>query len=158
MCLTLPMLVIMLNKPMKKITALLLGLLTAGIASAQKGKSEWVYRGNDGKLVYKTTPAGDRIMDFSHAGYMGGGVALPVVPVKRLVKPSGTNDDTQLIQNAIDEVATMPLKNGFRGTVELAPGTFACSGSIILSVSGVVLRGSGSGEGGTAIKGGVRKN
>jgi hypothetical protein len=137
---------------MKKIIALLLGLLTAGIASAQKGRSEWVYRGNNGKLVYKTTPAGDRIMDFSHAGYMGGGVALPVVPVKRLVKPSGTNDDTQLIQNAIDEVVAMPLKDGFRGTVELAPGTFVCSGSIILSVSGVVLRGSGSGEGGTTIK------
>lgn len=137
---------------MKKITALLLSLLTVGIASAQKGQSEWVYRGNNGKLVYKTTPAGDRIMDFSHAGYMGGGVALPVVPVKRLVKPSGTNDDTQLIQNAIDEVAAMPLKGGFRGAVELAPGAFTCSGSIILSVSGVVLRGSGSGEGGTTIK------
>jgi hypothetical protein len=142
----------MLNRPMKKITALLLSLLTVGIASAQKGQSEWVYRGNNGKLVYKTTPAGDRIMDFSHAGYMGGGVALPVVPVKRLVKPSGTNDDTQLIQNAIDEVAAMPLKGGFRGAVELAPGAFTCSGSIILSVSGVVLRGSGSGEGGTTIK------
>jgi hypothetical protein len=137
---------------MKKITALLLSLLTVGIASAQKGQSEWVYRGNNGKLVYKTTPAGDRIMDFSHAGYMGGGVALPVVPVKRLVKPSGTGDDTQLIQNAIDEVAAMPLKDGFRGAVELAPGAFTCSGSIILSVSGVVLRGSGSGEGGTTIK------
>lgn len=137
---------------MKKITALLLSLLTVGIASAQKGQSEWVYRGNNGKLVYKTTPAGDRIMDFSHAGYMGGGVALPVVPVKRLVKPSGTGDDTQLIQNAIDEVAAMPLKDGFRGVVELAPGAFTCSGSIILSVSGVVLRGSGSGEGGTTIK------
>jgi hypothetical protein len=34
--------------------------------------SEWVYAGPSGKLVYKTTPAGDRIMDFSHAGYMGG--------------------------------------------------------------------------------------
>ena len=137
---------------MKKITTLFLSLLVAGIASAQKGKSEWVYRGNDGKLVYKTTPAGDKIMDFSHAGYMGGGVALPVVPVKRLVKPSGTSDDTQLIQNAVDEVVAMPLKNGFRGAVELAPGTFTCSGPIILSVSGIVLRGSGSGVGGTTIK------
>lgn len=137
---------------MKKITALLLSLLVTGIASAQKGKSEWVYRGNDGKLVYKTTPTGDRIMDFSHAGYMGGGIALPVVPVKRTVKPSGTGDDTRLIQNAIDEVAAMPIKNGFRGAVELASGTFICSGSIILSESGVVLRGNGSGEGGTTIK------
>jgi len=137
---------------MKKITALLLSLLAAGIASAQKGKSEWVYRGSDGKLVYKTTPAGDKIMDFSYAGYMGGGVALPVVPVKRLVKPSGTNDDTKIIQNAIDEVAAMPMKNGFRGAVELASGTFTCAGPLILSESGVVLRGNGSGAGGTTIK------
>lgn len=137
---------------MKKITALLLCLLLTGIASAQKAKSEWVYQGDDGKLVYKTTPAGDRIMDFSHAGYMGGGVALPVVPVKRVVKPSGTNDDTQFIQNAIDEVAAMPLKDGFRGTVELAPGTFTCAGPIILSESGIVLLGSGSGAGGTTVK------
>jgi hypothetical protein len=137
---------------MKKITTLLLSLLATVIASAQNGKSEWVYRGNDGKLVYKTTPTGDRIMDFSHAGYMGGGVALPVVPGKRVVKPSGAGDDTQLIQNAIDEVAAMPLKNGFRGAVELAPGTFNCSGSIILSASGIILRGSGSGAGGTTIK------
>ncbi|WPV01110.1 discoidin domain-containing protein [Mucilaginibacter sp. cycad4] len=137
---------------MKKITALLLSFLATGIASVQKGKSEWVYRGNDGKLVYKTTPTGDRIMDFSHAGYMGGGAALPVVPVKRLVKPSDTGDDTRLIQNVIDEVAVMPLKNGFRGTVELAPGTFTCSGPLILSVSGIVLRGNGSGVGGTTIK------
>ena len=36
-------------------------------------QSEWVYKGTDGKLKYKTTPAGDRIMDFSHAGHMGGG-------------------------------------------------------------------------------------
>ncbi|XHR96631.1 hypothetical protein ACFJIV_08225 [Mucilaginibacter sp. UC70_90] len=137
---------------MKKITTLLLSLLVTGIVSAQKGKSEWVYRDNDGKLVYKTTPTGDRIMDFSHAGYMGGGVALPVVPVKRVVKPSGTSDDTRLIQNAIDEVAAMPLKSGFRGTVELAPGTFTCAGPVILSESGIVLRGSGSGAGGTTIK------
>jgi hypothetical protein len=44
--------------------------------------SQWVFRGADGKLAYKTTPAGDRILDFSHAGYMGGGVALPDVTVK----------------------------------------------------------------------------
>jgi hypothetical protein len=49
-------------------------------SAAEGPKSEWVYPGPDGKLVYKMTPAGDRIMNFSHAGYMGGGVALPVVP------------------------------------------------------------------------------
>ncbi len=42
--------------------------------AAERATSEWVYPGPDRKLVYKTTPTGDRIMDFSHAGYMGGGV------------------------------------------------------------------------------------
>ena len=52
-------------------------------ASAEGAEtSRRVYPGPDGKLVYKTTPAGDRIMDFSNAGYMGGGVALPALPVR----------------------------------------------------------------------------
>src|SRR5262245_1884823 len=96
-------------------------------APAQSPVSEWIYPGPDGKLVYKTTPRGDRIMDFSQAGYMGGGVALPNVPTKKIIKPSGGEDDTALIQSAIDEVAAMPLEGKFRGAVLLAPGTFACS-------------------------------
>jgi hypothetical protein len=39
--------------------------------------SQWVHFGPDRKLVYATTPKGDRIPDFSSAGYRGGGVALP---------------------------------------------------------------------------------
>jgi hypothetical protein len=40
--------------------------------------SEWVYYDAKGKLAYKPLNAqGDRIMDFSHAGYKGGGVAIP---------------------------------------------------------------------------------
>ena len=78
-------------------------------------KSAWVYPGKDGKLIYKTTPAGDKIMDFSHAGYMGGGVALPVVPVKKTVKPTGAADATETIQSAISEVASLPMVAGFRG-------------------------------------------
>jgi len=137
---------------MKKHIVLILCLLTANVVWAQNGKSQWVYIGKDGKLAYKTTALGDRIMDFSHAGYMGGGVSLPVVPAKRVVQATGDNDDTKLIQNAIDEVAAMPLINGFRGAVQLSPGTFTCSGSLKISASGVVLRGSGSANGGTVIK------
>src|SRR5258707_509538 len=79
--------------------ALLVALGT--IASSRAAASEWVHPGPDGKLVYKTTPAGDRIMDFSFAGYMGGGVALPDVPVVKTVKPTGGEDDTETIQKAI---------------------------------------------------------
>jgi hypothetical protein len=105
--------------------------------------SQWVHPGPDGRLIYKTTPSGDRIMDFSHAGYMGGGVALPNVPVKQTLKPSGDGDDTAAIQSAINAVAALRPENGFRGAVLLAPGTFSCSNTITISASGVVLRGSG---------------
>lgn len=107
-------------------------------------KSDWVYAGPDGKLIYQTTPAGDRIMDFSHAGYMGGGVALPQVPVQRTVKPSSGGDDSAAIQTAVNAVSAMPLTSGFRGAVLLAPGTFTCSNTITIGADGVVLRGSGA--------------
>ena len=76
----------------------------------QHPTTQWAYPGPDGKLPHKTTPAGDRIMDFSHAGYMGGGVALPNVPPKRTVRRSGVGDDTAGIQAAINEVAALPLE------------------------------------------------
>lgn len=117
-------------------------LVPAGHAEPRP-HSAWVYPGPDGKLVYKTTPTGDRIMDFSHAGYMGGGVALPTVPVKRTVKPTG-GDDAAAIQAALDAVSALPLKRGFRGAVLLAPGEYNCERPINISASGVVLRGSGS--------------
>ncbi len=37
-------------------------LMMALACAAEGANSEWVYPGPDGKLVYKTTPAGDRIM------------------------------------------------------------------------------------------------
>ncbi|MNK20200.1 hypothetical protein D3C87_384360 [compost metagenome] len=120
----------------------------------EPGKSEWVYLGTDGKLVYKKSAKGDRIMDFSYAGYMGGGVALPNVAVKMTVKPlSDANADcTALIQAAIDKVAAMPLnKEGFRGAVLLAPGTYPCSKTIKIMADGVVLRGSGKSATGSII-------
>jgi hypothetical protein len=113
-------------------------------APAEPAKSQWVYRGPDGKLVYKMTPAGDRIMDFSYAGYRGGGVKLPDVAMQRTVEPSG-EDDTARIQAALDDVSALPLKDGFRGAVCLAPGTFLCAGTLRIAASGVVLRGCGSG-------------
>src|SRR4051794_36826692 len=67
-------------------------------AAAETGVTEWVAPAADGKLAYKTTESGDRIMDFSAAGYMGGGVALPQVPVKQTVSPSVEQDDTARIQ------------------------------------------------------------
>ncbi|MDH4238278.1 MAG: hypothetical protein OEW48_01820 [Phycisphaerae bacterium] len=113
-------------------------------ACSEAAQIEWIHTGPDGKLVYKTTPAGDKIMDFSSAGYMGGGVALPEVPVMRTVEPSGGPDDTAAIQAAIDAVSAMNPQKRFRGAVLLASGTYTCSGTITIGADGVVLRGSGS--------------
>jgi hypothetical protein len=113
--------------------------------------SKWVYADASGHIAYKPIDSrGDQIIDFSYAGYMGGGVAFPSVPATKTVKPSG-GDDTAAIQGAIDAVSQLPVHNGSRGAVVLAPGTFTMNGSIHIRASGVVLRGSGSGAGGTEI-------
>src|SRR6185295_6628452 len=78
----------------------------AAVAVGQSAASKWVYLGADQKLHYQTTPRGDRIMDFSHAGYKGGGVTPPVVRTMRTVQPS-RGDNTAKIQAAIDAVASL---------------------------------------------------
>jgi hypothetical protein len=114
--------------------------------------SQWVSVDASGHLAYKTLPKGDRIIDFSSAGYGGGGVTLPTATVQKSLKPSG-GDDSAAIQAAIDAVSKMPLgADGLRGAVLLAPGTFNLQASTLtIAASGVVLRGSGSGSGGTVV-------
>lgn len=127
-------------------------LLSTAIAVPSSGKDKsWVSPDGSGKLVYRTLPHGDHIVDFSYAGYMGGGVALPKVPVVHALAPSGA-DDSAAIQHAIDQVSALPLKDGFRGAVLLKPGTFLCSTTLNITASGVVLRGSGPLDGGTTLK------
>ena len=129
----------------------LLALLASAIPTAQQlGQSQWVYVNSKGKLAYKTLSEGDRIMDFSHAGYMGGGVRIPDVPVK-ITLSCTAGDNSALIQNAINEVSKMKLVNGFRGAILLSPGTYDCDSTLSINASGVVLRGSGSGSNGTII-------
>ena len=91
-------------------------------------------------------------MDFSHAGYKGGGVQIPDVRVGRTVKPIA-GDNTAQIQAAIDEVSKLPADaNGFRGAVLLERGTYDVAGNLRIAASGVVLRGSGSSEKGTNLR------
>ena len=110
--------------------------------------SEWVFPNPQGKLHYKILPQGDRIMDFSYAGYRGGGVQIPDPPIKISLKPK-EGDNTDVIQAAINELAGLEPVNGFRGTILLAPGRYDCERTITINHSGIVLRGSGSGENGT---------
>src|ERR1700749_2583239 len=64
--------------------------------------SQWVYLDRTGKLTYQHLKTGEKILDFSYAGYMGGGVQLPSFPVKKTVAPSSGEDDSTAIQAAID--------------------------------------------------------
>src|SRR6185503_6717477 len=113
-------------------------IICAGGIAQSSAKSQWVYPDEKGKLVYKTLEAGDKIMDFSYAGYMGGGVSIPMVPVKITVTPSA-GDNTDAIQKAIDEVSKMKLVNGIRGAVLLKPGTYDCERTLVINANGVVL-------------------
>src|ERR1700751_4353783 len=51
--------------------------------------SQWVYYDTNHHLQYQTDALGNKILDFSYAGYQGGGVALPNLPVRVTVQPSG---------------------------------------------------------------------
>jgi hypothetical protein len=138
-------------KLLLSLVLLVTALAAALAAKTKESKQSWVSLDAAGHLVYRTLPQGDRIADFSYAGYMGGGVPLPRIPDAVTVSPSGA-DDTTAIQHAIDQVSALPLKNGFRGAVVLAPGTFLCSGSLNINASGVVLRGNGPVTAATTIK------
>ena len=125
--------------------------MTTGLPARAGSEPPWISIGADGKLQYQTTARGDRILDFSHAGYGGGGVQLPLVPVRKEVAPSG-GDDSPAIQAALDAVAALTPRDGVRGAVLLKPGTFRCSKPLTLSRDGIVLRGSGAGKEGTVIE------
>ena len=98
----------------------------------------------NGQLVYTPDTLGNRIPDFSYAGYMAGERTIPVVAIKVVVPAHSNGDATLRIQSALDYVGTLPLdKNGFRGAVLLQKGLYKVDGQLKINKSGVVLRGSG---------------
>ena len=119
---------------------------------AEGNYSKLVYPGPDGQLVYLPDEKGNIIPDFSHCGYMGGGVALPDVPVVLAIQPQAEGDDTARLQAAIDNVSERALDaNGFRGTLLLERGKYRIGGTLQIRASGVVLRGQGTDENGTVL-------
>src|SRR5688572_18951075 len=117
-----------------------------------------IYTGTNGKLSYNKfanegeTENINTIPDFSNAGYKGGGVALPEIPVKKTLNPI-TGDNLAQIQAAIDEVENLPADaNGFRGAVLLKAGNYEVSNTLFIEQSGVVLRGEGQSSSGTVLK------
>ncbi len=104
-----------------------------------------------GKLVYTADSVGNKIPDFSFAGYRGGDQTIPNIPVK-VVVPVRAGDATVRIQAALDYVGSLPLdKNGFRGAVLLEKGKYEVSSTLFIRNSGVVLRGSGMLNGQTVL-------
>jgi hypothetical protein len=137
-----------------KIVFALVLLPVVGLAAPKPPKPQPPLKlGADGRLEYKADSLGNRIPDFSYAGYMAGEKAIPMATVK-VVVPCQKGDATTRIQAAINYVASLPAdKDGLRGAVLLEKGTYEVSGQIKIQVSGVVLRGSGMGEGGTILVG-----
>ncbi|MFI9270879.1 peptidoglycan-binding protein [Kitasatospora sp. NPDC052896] len=115
--------------------------MTTRPKSAAGATGQWITFANN-HLSYGHDAQGNRIPDYSFAGYDGGGVPLPTVATKVTVPAPGGGDDTGAVQAAIDKVSALPLDaNGFRGAVQLAAGSYQIAGSLTINASGVVLRG-----------------
>jgi hypothetical protein len=110
-----------------------------------------IYPGGDGRLVYVPDDQGNIIHDASHAGYRGGGVAIPTVPLRETVWPVA-GDNSAHLQAAIDRLSSRgPDAQGFRGALLLRAGYYRIATPLRIQTSGVVLRGEGMGDTGTVL-------
>ena len=140
----------------KLILSFVISLLAVHLIWGQNS-SQLVYL-DQGNLTYIPFPMNGRsnavntIPDFSHAGYMGGGISLPTnIPVEAIVVPE-EGDDTQRIQDAIDLVEALDLnQNGLRGVVLIKAGHYSLESALTIRKSGVILRGEGQGLNGTVL-------
>ena len=82
----------------------------------------------EGKLVYKAYPNGDRVPDFSYCGYRQSETQIPWVAAQVYV-PSMSGDATATIQKALDYVAQEYAAG--RGVVVKADGLAAGKGVIV---------------------------
>ena len=106
---------------------------------------------DQGNLVYTPDSNGNIIPDFSYSGYRKSEQAIPNINVALSIAPVA-GDNTQHIQAAINQIASLPLnQDGFRGALLLAAGTYPVAGQLIINNSGIVLRGQGQSESGTVI-------
>ena len=127
-----------------------------------------IYIDSNNRYVYTSDFDGNHILDFSHAGYKGGGVALPslsglpTLNVPNAEDPACTNvlntsnDATACIQNAINAVSNYQVdpNTGLRGVVQLAAGNYTLASPwtpsnpvrslLSIPTSGVIVNGPGS--------------
>lgn len=96
-----------------------------------------------GSLPVKSN--GVRLIDYSYAGYRNGDVPIAaavttvVDAVAMGADPTSQKDSTKGIQSAINKASVAG------GVVVLPPGTYRCDGTLAITASNVVLRGSGAG-------------
>ncbi len=127
----------------RKYFLLALALLPLSLLAQKKEQPPRPIEVQKGVLSYNADERGNRIPDFSYAGYMAGEQDIPTAIVRVRV-PQTSDDATKQIQQALDYVASLPIdKNGLRGTVLLDEGTYNVDGALRINASGVVLRGSG---------------
>src|SRR5580658_2810909 len=94
-------------------------LIRPALSMAASAQVESAIRYEDGALSYSEDAHGNRVPDFSYAGYMQGRIPIPDVPVRVIVSPVA-GDNTARIQAAIDYVASLkPEADGIRGAVLL---------------------------------------
>ncbi len=126
---------------------LLMIVLLQGNSHAQT--SSLVAVGANGRLVYTPDAKGNVVPDFSAVGYMNSEAPIPTVGVVLTINPV-VGDNLTNIQNAINQVAAMPLDaNGFRGAILFTAGTYNISDTVTITASGIVLRGVGFNGSGT---------
>ena len=122
-------------------------VLLQGTSYAQT--SSLVSMGSNGRLVYTADIKGNTVPDFSAVGYMNSEVPIPTVGIVLTVNPVA-GDNLANVQNAINQVAAMPLDaNGFRGAILFNAGTYNISDTVTITASGIVLRGVGYNGSGT---------
>jgi hypothetical protein len=127
---------------MRLLTIVLMISMASSIVAQKKLPPPSPVQFQNGSLKYTPDAMGNRIVDFSYAGYKASAAGITSPQIKFLLSP-GKQDDAAYIQAAVDAVSLLPLdKNGFRGTVFLQSGTYHLKKSIRIHSSGIVLAGS----------------
>lgn len=135
---------------MKKLMIILAA--AAAFGSCQKEpQPPVVYQPDRGDVYYPEVksagmPArdaqGNILPDFSRVGYRWGDEGIPLVPVQVTLNPEN-GDMRSKLQNAINEVAALPLVGRHRGAILLTKGEYKISGPVEISTDGIVIRGEG---------------
>lgn len=111
--------------------------------------SSLVSMGSNGNLIYTPDSRGNVIPDFSAVGFRNGDIPIFSIGIVLTINPVA-GDNLANVQNAINQVAAMPVdSSGFRGTILFTAGTYNLSDTVIISASGIVLRGEGFNGSGT---------